>query len=187
MLSVYLLLLIAFLILTILIYGTGFGGFDVDAAADADLDGPELGAGGFHHPFTLSGILFMGLIFSATGYILEDGKVASAWIPWIALPVGGIVGSGVYYMLYRVFVRSQGDSTVRVQELVGMKAVVTVPISAGSDGQVVVIHDRSGRVLYSAQSEETLTRDAHVVVTDRVGSILVVRSLSGLQEAEADA
>ncbi len=186
MVSVYLLLLIAFLVLTVLIYGTGFGDFGVDATADADLGGDASHDGGLHHPFTISGILFMGLIFSAVGFILEDGNVASNLIPWVALPIGAIAGSGVYYMFYRFFVRSQGDSTVRAQDLVGMKAVVTVPIAPGSDGQVVIIHDKSGRVLYGAQSEESLKRDAHVVVTDRVGSILVVRSLSALREGEKD-
>ena len=178
-LSWYVLILIVFLVLSAVLF---LGGF-VDA--DAGFDGDSDGAGG-PSPFTVAAVTFMGIVFGIVGYTLESANLNAQWIPLVTLPIAGVVGFGLYYAIYRTFAASEGDSTVKGQELVGLKAMVTIAISPGRDGQVVVHHDKSGRLLLAAQSDKKIPHDASVVITERVGSTVIVRSLRTLRGEDDD-
>ncbi|MBN1318624.1 MAG: NfeD family protein [Anaerolineales bacterium] len=155
-----------------------FGGIEVPDV-DFDVDAPDVDVGGaFQFPsissFTISSFVTG---FGAAGMIANMAFNVTAVISLIWAFVGGILVGGVMQLFYGgVLLKSQGSSEVRISDLAGMVAEVTVPIAEGGKGQIAFI-SQGRRVTFSARAADNLSiaRGSQVKILRIVGSTAVVR------------
>ena len=101
-------------------------------AADVDAD---FSAGGTVSPLKPSVIAAFITVFGGSGLIL------GYFMPMqLAIPLAGLLGAGVAYLLYRFVViplsKAQNTSTVGIQSLIGHPAKVSVKIPQGQFGRI---------------------------------------------------
>ena len=94
--------------------------------------------------------------------------------------VAGVVMSGLVYQFARVLYSQQASSEVRMAGLVGKSAEVTVPIPAGSVGQVTVMVGGE-RTMHIARSSDgrAIATGREVVITGLRGESIVVAPAGG--------
>jgi membrane-bound ClpP family serine protease len=80
----------------------------------------------------------------------------------------------MYVLMLNVFVKTQAETKVDLESLVGFKGQVLVPIRPGQPGQVVVVTEARGRTLLQAIADQEITTDEHVVVDSVVGNSVKV-------------
>lgn len=152
-------------------YGVGGGGHGgVHATAPA--------AASFHFPF-FSPLALATLVAAIGGYgliakaALGAGDGASLAM---AVPAALLTAYGVTYVGWRLVSGATSSSTIRLADLAGAAAEVTVPIPAGGVGEAMVI---AGGDRYAAPAREVsgmaVARGATVTIV-AAGPTLLVRS-----------
>ena len=170
-LSPYFWLMIIFLVLLIIVLVLGHD-FDVDHSVDI---GHDIGHG--LSPLSLPIIALFGTTFGGVGAILDYSDLPVAVVILVASVVAALMAAGMWFVMVRLFVRSQSSSDVILESLVGRQANATIPIAPGETGQVLVITAERGRTLLPAISSEEVRTDDAVVIDGVVGNVLRVRKV----------
>lgn len=159
---------------------------DVDIpGADIHIGGPELPGPGIDAPDVsvspLSPITIATFItvFGGTGVISRqlfeiDPRLSLLWAT-----AAGVVCSGLMFLFYSQFlIRSQASSEVRVRELVGLQAEVTVSIGESTPGQVTYA-TKAGRMSSMARSVDgsAIPRGRFVRIVRTMGPQVLVELL----------
>ncbi|MGA1866418.1 MAG: hypothetical protein ACMUFK_02995 [Thermoplasmatota archaeon] len=149
----------------------GFDGPDVDIDTGVDFDvGLEGGPGFFSLPILLA--FFTG--FGGIGAILTYYDVNVIATPFIA-GIGAILIASILFLIVSyAFKYFQSDSTIRFNKLIGRRASVSVPITPGHEGQVVLFTEQRGRTLVPAVSQRSLPTNAQVMITGVSGDTVKV-------------
>ncbi len=185
--SVYLLIaLVSGIMLMIIAFmGTEFSDFD----SDTDVDGFGDGAGGLDHfegghgdfsgaalnPLSLPLVLAFFTSFGGFGAMFEALNWNAFLTPGVAAAVSILISIILYFVMDRIFIKTQATSTVKYHKLVGKDATVTVPIGKDSQGQVLIITEERGRTLMSAVSSEDIPNGSTVTVEGFAGSSVIVK------------
>lgn len=161
------------------------GEFDVAGVHVPDLDlgvdAPEVDVGGSLQfpsisPFTIASFITG---FGAAGIIANLAFSVSAVASLLWAAAGGIVvGGAMQFFFGAVLLRSQGSSEVRVAQMKGVEAEVTVPIPGDSNGQIAFV-TQGRRVTFVARSVDgaPIARGARVEIVRIVGGTAVVRQM----------
>jgi len=168
-LSPYTWIMIAFFVILLLILvlgGIADFGFDGDVDVGADV---STGLS----PLSLPIVAIFGTAFGGIGTILENAGF-DLWTPVLSTAFAALIAGGMWIVMMNVFVKTQAETKVDLNEVVGHKGQVMVPIKPGHPGQVVVITEARGRTLLQAIAEEDIGTDEHVVVDAVVGNSVKV-------------
>jgi membrane protein implicated in regulation of membrane protease activity len=149
---------------------------DVDVDIDHDVDAS--GFGGGPSPFSLPVLLSIGTAFGAFGAIFEAYGMDPMTIPLLAIACAIGVGVLMFFAMWKMFKSTQATSTVSYDQLVGMKARVSVPIRESSEGQIIVTREETGRMLIGAISDEDCDVDDQVRIIERVGDVMKVEKIA---------
>ncbi|MGA1820561.1 MAG: hypothetical protein ACMUHU_06090 [Thermoplasmatota archaeon] len=168
--------------LVILIIMLIFGGLDFDfdfGDVDVDVDtGFDLGVDGGPGFFSLPILLGFFTGFGGIGALLTYYEVNAIATPFIAGIAAITIASILFLIINYFFKHFQSDSTVRFNDLIGRRASVSVPISPGQEGQIVLFTEQRGRTLVPAVSHKPLPNNSQVVITGVSGDSVKVISLS---------
>ena len=169
---------------------------DVDIpGAGVHLGGPDIAAGGLDAPDVgvspLSPITIASFItaFGGIGVITSQFfKIDPRWsLVWAT--GGAVVLSGLMYLFYSQFlIRSQGSSEVKMSEIVGLSAEVSVPIGKDATGQVAYT-TKAGRMQSMAKAVDgsEISRGQLVKIVRFVGRIALVKPVSTEEPPEQKA
>src|SRR3989442_6478781 len=185
-------LIFAILLIAMGVLG-GLGGvFDIhlDIGHGADLGGGGPDVGGVGHdvgtdsgqfagsgisPLSLPVLFVFGTFFGAFGTLLEITQaLPTIGVPLFAGVMAAVVTAIIYFVMVRVFVRSQASSEYQLKDLVGSSGSITIPVEPGTRGQVLVMTDAAGRTLISAVSSQQLKTGDRGHITRVGGSSPVV-------------
>jgi membrane protein implicated in regulation of membrane protease activity len=168
------------------LFGFGdFGDFDFDSGPDVDVgvghfEGGYGDAGAGLSPLSFPLILSFGTSFGAFGTIFTS----MGWNPLYVPIVSGLISVGIsaimFFLLVKIFVKTQVTTQVSYKNLLGKTAEVTIPIKPGVDGQILVITEERGRTLMDATSEEELKTGSKVTIHKIIGSTAMVTKETGL-------
>lgn len=132
----------------------------------------------FHFPF-FSPLAVATLLAAVGSYglIVQQGFGASETVSLlVAIPAALATTYAVTYVGWRLASSSQGSSMIRMEQLRGAPAEVTVPIAAGGVGEAAAL--LAGGHRYTAPAREAngraVPRGAAVTVVDLLGTTLVV-------------
>lgn len=180
MLYLFISVMCAIILLFTLIFGDFMDtDFDMDLDLDVDVDvdyGDFTGAG--VSPLSLPVILIFFASFGAFGGILEALElVDSLLVPIIATLGGFIMAGGMYLLLVKVFIKSQATTVVTKKDLIGKIGQVTVPITPGKTGQILVITEARGRTLKDAVASENIPSQAEVKIVGFSGECVRVEKV----------
>ena len=115
--------------------------------------------------------------FGAAGIIASLGFAVSWIVSLLWATLGGLlVGGAMQFIFGAILLRSQGSSEVRVSQMQGMLAEVTVPISENANGQIAFVA-QGRRVTFVARSVDSgaIPRGAQVRILRVTGGTAVVR------------
>jgi membrane protein implicated in regulation of membrane protease activity len=161
------------------------GGFDVAGVhvpdMDIGMDAPDMDVGGAIGMPALSPFAIASFItgFGASGIIANLAFEVSAIISLLWASLGGLLlGGAMQFIFGAILLKSQGSSQVRVARMKGIIAEVTVPISAGGNGQIAFVA-RGRRVTYVARAagDTAIPRGEQVEIVRVVGGTAVVRRI----------
>ena len=171
-LSPYTWIMIAFIVLLFLVMALGdIGGIDFDHDVGVgDVDGGL-------SPLSLPIIASFGAAFGGFGTIFEFLLYGPVLTPILAAVCAGLVGAGMYVLMLNVFVKTQAETKVDLESLVGYKGQVLVPVRPGQPGQIVVVTEARGRTLLQAVADQEITTDEHVIVDSVVGNSVKVHKV----------
>jgi len=159
-------------------------GVDMGGGGDAGGIGHDVGtdsgqfAGSGISPLSLPVLFVFGTFFGAFGTLLEVAQaLPPIGVPFFAGVMAAVVTAIIYFVMVRVFVRSQATSEYQLKDLVGSSGAITIPVEPGTRGQVLVMTDAAGRTLISAVSSQQLKTGDRVQITGVEGSSLVVEKV----------
>src|SRR2546426_7075805 len=162
-------------------------GHGVDMGGAGDAGGLGHGGGGTDSgqfagsgisPLSLPVLFVFGTFFGAFGTLLEITQaLPTIGVPFFAGVMAAVVTAIIYFVMVKVFVRSQATSEYRLTDLVGSPGEITIPVEPGTRGQVLVLTDAAGRTLISAVSSQQLKTGDRVQITGVEGSSLVVEKV----------
>ena len=159
------------------------GDFDVGGIhvpeLDLGVDAPDVDVGGPIQMPSLSPFVLASFItgFGAGGIISSLGFAVSIFVSILWATLGGfITGGAMQFIFGAILLRSQGSSEVRVSQMQGMQAEVTVPISEGGNGQIAFI-SQGRRVTFVARASDNsaISRGTQVEILRVVGGSAIVR------------
>lgn len=170
--SGYTLIMIIFFLFLIVVLVLGDIGdfFDIGADVDTDVD---MGLS----PISLPVIGAFGTAFGAFGTLFETLAYGPVLTAVLATGLAGLTAGGVWLLMLNVFVKTQAETRVKLEDLVGFKGQVSVPIRPGQPGQIVVITEARGRTLLQAIADDSIGTDEHVIVESVVGNSVKVKKL----------
>ena len=161
------------------------GEFDVAGVhvpdMDFGMDAPDADVGGAIDMPSLSPFAIASFItgFGAAGIIANLAFEVSAIISLLWATLGGLLlGGAMQFIFGAILLKSQGSSQVRVAQMKGTIAEVTVPISAGGNGQIAFVA-QGRRVTYVARAagDTAVPRGEQVEIVRVVGGTAVVRRI----------
>ena len=180
--NIYVLIaLICGLLMIAMFFLGDFGGdvdVDVDMDVDVDLGHIELGHGDFQaglSPLSLPIMLMFGTSFGAFGYIFEQFIDNQFIVPLLSILVSAVVAGVMYLLVLKIFVRTQTSSDIRLGQLIGQDAIVSIPIKKDSIGQIIVTTEERGRTILSAVSDEEIPSDSIVEIIKVMGDGVFVK------------
>lgn len=120
--------------------------------AEADVDGGRFNLFQYFNPLSIAGFL---LGFGGIGFV--SGLLAPNLAPTLRLMLGGVGGWSLWLIAYlivtRLFGNAEGSSHNKREELIGVRAQVTAPISGSMPGMVSYV------VAGTRQSLRAITED----------------------------
>ena len=187
--SIYLLicLICGILLIVMGMFGFGdFGDFDFDAG-DLDIDTGDFDMGdgdvsGGLSPLSLPIMLSFGTSFGAFGVIFTSMEFDPLVVPVLAIIVSIGISALMFFVMLKVFVQTQVDTTVDLKKLVGQEAHVTVAIKPPAIGQIMITTKERGRTLITATSEDDIPSGTTVIIEKMVGSTAYVKQEKGSVE-----
>jgi hypothetical protein len=175
--SVYLLIALFCGILMIAMFL--LGDFSGDADVDLDMGGhAEVGFGDADiglSPLSLPIMLMFGTSFGVFGYIFEQVIANEIVVPLISIVISAGIAAAMYVLVLKIFVKTQTSSDIRLTDLVGLDAIVSIPVKEGSIGQIIVNTQERGRTILSAVSDEEISTDSIVLITKVMGDGVFVK------------
>jgi len=163
-----LIMLIFFILLVVVLVLGDIGDFGGDVGTDVDTG---------LSPISLPILGAFGTAFGAFGTLFEGLNYNPALTAILAAGLATLTAGGVWLLMFNVFVKAQAETRVNLEDLVGFKGQVSVPIRPGQPGQIVVITEARGRTLLQAIAEDGIGTDEHVIVESIVGNSVKVRKL----------
>jgi len=124
-------------------------------------------------PITISTFI---TTFGGIGIITRQAFDLPVSISLLVAVASGLLCAGLMFLFYsKLLIGSQGSSEVRVHDLAGSIAEVTVPISAQSMGEIALVA-RGGRVTYPARSTAgiAIAKGTPVTIDRMVGAQALV-------------
>ena len=187
--SIYLLicLICGILLIVMGMFGFGdFGDFDFDAG-DLDIDTGDFDMGdgdvsGGLSPLSLPIMLSFGTSFGAFGVIFTSMEFDPLVVPVLAIIVSIGISALMFFVMLKVFVQTQVDTTVDLKKLVGQEAHVTVAIKPPAIGQIMITTKERGRTLITATAEDDIPSGTTVIIEKMVGSTAYVKQEKGSVE-----
>ncbi|MEW5936637.1 MAG: NfeD family protein [Candidatus Thermoplasmatota archaeon] len=181
-------LVIAIICVVILIVIAALGGFvggdmGIDLGHDVDLgmDHFDAGYGDFGgagiSPLSLPLILVFGASFGSFGALLELFGMNPLITPILAALISVGVAALVYVVMVKIFVKSQGTTSVSLPMLIGKEALVTIRVQPDSEGQIAVNTEERGRVPIPAVSEVDIPTGTTVKIVGTVGHMVKVEKM----------
>ncbi len=155
----------------------GDADIDVDIG-DADVDLDVDAGGGGPSPLSLPILLIFITSFGAIGMILEVFNIYWVFVPVISALAGISFATVMFVVMAKIFAATQSTSVVPLRKLIGMKAMVSVPIKKGREGQIVAVRPERGRMLIGAIADENIPMDSVVEILEVVGNIVRVKKYS---------
>lgn len=155
-----------------------FGDFGGDMDVDVDVGHIELGYGDFDaglSPLSLPIMLMFGTSFGTFGYLFEQVVDNAFIVPFLSIGVSAVVAGIMYFLVLNIFVKTQTSSDIKLSDLIGQDAVVSIPIKEGSIGQIIVTTEERGRTILSAVSDEEIPSDSIVAITKVMGDGVFVK------------
>src|SRR3990172_2484181 len=168
--SPYLWIMIVFLIILVIALVLG----DV-LDVDHDLD---VGGGGGLSPLSLPIISAFGTTFGGVAALIDATGWPTGAVIGVGVVTGVIVAAGTYFLLVNIFVKAQASSDVVLPELIGQEGNVTIPISPGQTGQVLLTTTARRPTLLSAISTEEIKTDETVVIEGVAGTSVRVKKVN---------
>jgi hypothetical protein len=167
--------------------GHGEAAYGIGGAGHGGVHATAPAAAGFHFPF-FSPLALATVIAAIGGYgliakaALGAGDGASLAM---AVPAAVLTAYGVTWVGWRLASGSTSSSLIRLEDLAGAAAEVTVPIPAGGIGEAMAV---AGGQRYAAPAREVdglaVARGATVTIV-AAGTTLVVRAGPAVPSAEA--
>jgi membrane protein implicated in regulation of membrane protease activity len=136
-----------------------------------------------HLDFDLGGVTLMPLLLGFVSMFGVGGLFGTEVFglgPGLSSLVGvgfGIVGAGVVSLIFSFLRRAEAPPAFSLTELVGQRGRVSVTISAGRSGSVLLSYGGSSHDL-TATADVDIPAGSTVIVTDVTGSALVVSPAS---------
>jgi hypothetical protein len=175
--SIYLLIAVFCGILMIAMFLVG--DFTGDMDVDVDMGGhAEVGFGDADvglSPLSLPIMLMFGTSFGVFGYIFEQFIANDFIVPALSIFISAGIAGAMYFTVLKIFVQTQTSSDIRLYNLVGEDAVVSIPVKEGAIGQIIVTTVERGRTILSAVSDEEIPNDAIVTITKVMGDGVFVK------------
>jgi len=170
-LSAYLwIMIVSFAGLVIVFVFGDIGGVDGSDGGD--------GNGGFS-PISLPMATIFGVSFGGFGALLEAGGLNALAVAFGAALAAFGVSAGMFFLIVRLFVRTQAETQVILTDLVGSPAQVTIPAGPGVIGQILVITEARGRTLVPAVAHERINTEEIVVIREVIGSAVRIERKVG--------
>jgi hypothetical protein len=186
--SIYLLicLICGILLIVMGMFGFGdFGDFDFDTG-DIDLDTGDFDMGhgdmGGLSPLSLPIMLSFGTSFGAFGVIFSSMEFDVVLVPILAALVSVGVAALMFFLMVKIFVQTQVNTSVNMAKLTGREAVVTIAIRPPEVGQIMVSTPERGRTLVTAMAEDNIPSGVNVFIVRMVDSTAHVKQEKGLVE-----
>lgn len=132
-----------------------------------------------HIGFDLGGVTLMPLLLGFVSMFGVGGLFGTQVFGMTAGPaslvglVFGVLGAGVVWVMFSFLRRAEAPAAFSLRELVGQRGRVTVSITAGRSGSVLLSYGGSTHDL-SATADSDIVAGSVVLVTDVAGSVLVV-------------
>ncbi len=149
--------------------GDGASGPDHFDAGHGDFSGAHLS------PLSMPLVLAFLTSFGSLGALFEAMDVNVYLTPSVSAAISIVLAIVMYVIMDKVFYQTQASSKVETHKLLGADGTVTIPITPGQQGQVMIITEARGRSLFPAVSSEQLHADVAVVVDGFAGNALVVK------------
>jgi len=149
----------------------------LDFGLDLDVGGFDLDSevGGGPSPLSLPVILFTLTITGVIGAILTVAEFTEWYLnAVIAFGIAFLIAVITFVIIGKVITMVSSNAVENINRLKGAAGMVTVPIEAGKEGQVVFSSKKTGRFTVGATADEDIANDTVVVVTDIVGDIIEV-------------
>jgi len=174
--SIYLLIMIIFAVLLFVVLFLGdFDVGDVDLDVDGDMD--MGGIGGGPSAFSLPVILSIGTAFGAFGVIFEAYGWDPFTIPMVSMVLAIGVGVLVFVGIWKMFRATESTTRVNFENMIGLKARVSIPIRDGAEGQIVVTPPNRGRITVGAIADFDIERDEAVRIVELIGDVMKVKRI----------
>jgi membrane protein implicated in regulation of membrane protease activity len=132
-----------------------------------------------HLGFDLGGVTLMPLLLGFVSMFGVGGLFGTQLFNLGAGPaslvglVFGLIGAGIVWAVFGVLRRAEAPSAFSLADLIGQRGRVTVSISAGKPGSVLLSY-AGGTHDVSATSDRDIPVGSVVLVTDVAGSTMVV-------------
>ncbi len=170
-LSPYIWVMLVFFVLLLVVLVLGdIGGLDFDHDISADVDTGL-------SPMSLPIVGVFGTSFGGFGALMEILGFGPVVVPILATAFAALTAGGMYVVMLNVFVKTQAETRINLEDLKGFKGQVMVPIRPGQPGQIVVVTEARGRTLLQAIADESIGTDEHVMVDAVVGNSVKVHKV----------
>lgn len=165
------------------------GNVDIPGA-DIHVGGPEALSGGLDTPDVsvspLSPITVATFVtvFGGIGVLSLQFFEVDPKLSLVFATVGGLACAALMFLFYSQFlIRSQASTEVRLSELIGLQAEVTVPIGETTIGQVSY-YTKAGRMSSMARAvgDIAIPRGHSVQIVRTIGNQVLVRPISAEDE-----
>ncbi len=127
-------------------------------------------------------MLSFGTSFGAFGVIFTSMDFDPLVVPVLAIIVSIGISALMFFVMLKVFVQTQVDTTVDLKKLVGQEAHVTVAIKPPAIGQIMITTKERGRTLITATAEDDIPSGTTVIIEKMVGSTAYVKQEKGSVE-----
>jgi membrane-bound ClpP family serine protease len=179
--SIYLLIaLICGILLLVMAAMGGLGDYDADFGTDTDFDvgHGDFGGAGIS-PLSVPILLAFGALFGSAGVVFEELQYGVLEVPLYSVIVATAITSILFVILVKFFVKAQGTTEIKFQDLIGMTGETTMPTKPGVPGQVMVITEERGRTLVSTVSDVDIPTNSDVKIVGMVGTSLKIVPIEG--------
>ena len=168
---------LGFAVLSAVLAGV-FGGFDAGLDVGGDVGGVDGGDAGHFSPWNPTIIaMFLGS-FGGAGMICQRAGLTSPFVQLpIALSAGFGVGAVTFWLMLKFFQGAKASSEVKLADVIGKEAEVTVGILPGEVGQIVYIMGGRHLAQATAVDRAEIPTGSNVKIRKIVGTTFYVERI----------